>query len=284
VNKACWSFSPNDPRAFTRLKDRRAHTKGGAGIASPRADQLLSSSDEGAPPDEPLKEGAVRHPQSGPSDRTQDPHLVQATRSASRRRGKHDRHHDHRGDSEGDHKGLPPAPAASPFGRLHVPLRSARVAAIDSVAAPGSCNAAGAAELPIEFVIYITEPRGGPGRTRDRVRDRHRADPRTHAEDVAYLDSDGTLRTDISSGSGGLPVIRLHFRPEGRDEGDVPITRLTASPWDRRVATHPARRPERSHNLERAAADPPHGGSFGQGVQRDRLDAIARRWHPDLGG
>ena len=49
-------------------------------------------------------------------------------------------------------------------------LRSARVAAIDSVAAPGSCNAAGAAELPIEFVIYITEPRGGPGRTRDRVR------------------------------------------------------------------------------------------------------------------
>jgi hypothetical protein len=128
------------------------------------------SSSEEAPPVEPLKEGAVRDPQSGPSDRTQNPHLVEATRAASRRRGKHDRHHDHRGDSEGDHKGLPPAPAASPFGRLHVPLRSARVAAIDSVAAPGSCNAAGAAELPIEFVIYITEPRGGPGRTRDRVR------------------------------------------------------------------------------------------------------------------
>ena len=38
-------------------------------------------------------------------------------------------------------------------------LRSARVAAIDSVAAPISDNAETAEELPTEFVIYITTAR-----------------------------------------------------------------------------------------------------------------------------
>ena len=113
-------------------------------------------------------------------------------------------------------------------------LRSACVAAIDSVAAPSSCNAAGAAELPIEFVIYITEPHGGPGRIRVIVSGiRHRIDPHIHAEDVIYSIPMGLCEQTISSDSGGLPVIRLHFRPEGRDEGGLPITRLTASPWHR---------------------------------------------------
>jgi hypothetical protein len=179
VSKACWRFSPNHLEGpFTQLKDLRAHTRGRIGNRKSASVASFSSSGEGAPPVEALKEGAVRDPQSGPSDRTQDPQLVEATRAASRRRGKHDRENDHCADGEGDHKGLPPTPAASPFGRLHMYLRSARVAAIDPVAAPSSCNAASAAELPIEFVTYITEPPGGPGRIRVIVSGiRHGIDP-----------------------------------------------------------------------------------------------------------
>ena len=91
---------------------------------------------------------------------------VKATRAAARRRGQHEREDDHCADGESDHKGLPPTPAASSFGRFHMHLRSPRDAPIDSIASPILVNPESAPELPIELVMYITKPREGPGRTR----------------------------------------------------------------------------------------------------------------------
>jgi len=54
-----------------------------------------------------LHVGAVRDPRRegvNPSDRTQDLHLVKATRAAAARRcDQHDREGDHRADGESDH-------------------------------------------------------------------------------------------------------------------------------------------------------------------------------------
>jgi hypothetical protein len=80
-------------------------------------------------------------------------------------------------------------------------LRSARVAAVDSVAAPGSCNAAGAAELPIEFVIYITEPRGGPGRSVIVSGIHHRPIPASTLRTSSTSIPMGLCKQTISSGA-----------------------------------------------------------------------------------
>jgi hypothetical protein len=56
-------------------------------------------------------------------------------------------------------------------------LRSPRDAPIDFIAPPVLANPENAPELPIELVMYITKPRGGPGRRHETVsRIRHRFD------------------------------------------------------------------------------------------------------------